>query len=298
MMEPHMFDNRGMLRILFKQGVANTKALRTLSLSRCGMTDRNIIDLLKALKKIQLTELNLSENSLGERGVEELGKHVVKFGRYLKILNVYGNNCHDEGAKVLCNAVLKHPNLTSLNIGMNDLTPKSVDSIIYLLRSKSNLHTFECALNFLGRSTSRVLAEMVLNNTIHKLDLSYNCATETSIPLFQRMLRKNKTLTDLNFEGNQLPPEAGNHLSHIFSLRTVKEKDDGETGTKTSENTTLLHLAIFNGNFIPTQVTQIIEVALENNRKNYGLKKYPWRPEMLRPKYDKGKTDSGGCAVM
>ena len=297
MMEAHIDDNTEMMPALIKVGLTGNTKLRQLSLSRCGLTDRNVVDLLRALKTMSLTDLNLSENSLGERGVTTLSGHIVKYGKYLKKLNIYGNNCQDGGAKELCLAVLAHPNLTSLNIGQNDLTSVSVDNIIYLIRSKSNLSELMCSMNFLGRDTSRILKEMILNKCVYSLDLSYNVATETSSPSLFRLLRKNKTLTDLNFEGNQLPPEAGGRLHEIFTIHTTKETKD-EPGTKSSENNTLLHFGVFQGNFIHTEICQFIEKTLEFNRETHGKEVYPYEPEKLRPKYDHGKRSSSLCSIL
>ena len=152
-------------------------------------------------------------------------------------------------------------------------------------------------MNFLGRETVRIMKEMILNKCIYTLDLSYNAATETCMPVLFRMLRKNKTLTDLNFEGNQLPPDAKSRLTEIFSIHITKETKD-TPGTKSSENNTLLHFGILNGNFISIDACKLIEKTLEYNRETHGKELYPYEPERLRPKYETGKKSSSFCSIM
>ena len=169
---------------------------------------------------------------------------------------------------------------------MNDITTKCSEDIQNLLKT-SKLREFSCSLNFLGRGIRLILKEVILNHSLVLLDLSYNNATESILPPLLEVLRKKRTLTDINFQGNQLPPIAGSELRKIFKMHAKTKKED-KSAEKVKENSTLLHFALFDGNFIPQNDINIIEASLEDNRKNHGVDTYPYEPEKLAPKYTNG----------
>ena len=241
-----------------------------------------------------LKVLDVSENSIGPDGTIELAEH-LGHSKNLIDFNIFGNNCQDEGTIAILKSVIDHPKIQNLNIGMNDITTKCSEYIQNLLKT-SKLREFSCSLNFLGRGIRLILKEVIVNHSLVHLDLSYNNATESILPPLLEVLRKNRTLTDINFQGNQLPPIAGSELRKIFKMHANTKKED-KSAEKVKENSTLLHFALFDGNFIPQNDIIFIEASLADNRKNHGVDTYPYEPEKLAPKYTNGGKKKSKCLI-
>ena len=287
-------DEEKVIETLVKN-LQGSLVLSILSLKSCGLTENNVLTLLHAMKHMQsLKLLDISENSIGSDGTKELASH-LKYGKNLIDFNIFGNNCQDDGIIAIIKAVKNHPKIQNLNIGMNDVTNKSSHYIEDLFHHKENLREFHCSLNFLGRAVTKILKEVAFNHSLKTLDLSYNNATESSIPPLLQVLKKNATLTDINFQGNQLPPVAGIKFKEIFRTRTTTNAD--KTQEKHKENETLLHFGLFHGNFIVASDIKVIETSLVDNRQNSGKKEYPYEPERLLPKYDTGVNKHSNCVV-
>ena len=251
--------------------------------------------MLHAIKHMpSLKVLDISDNSIGPDGAIELAEH-LKYGKGLIEFNIFGNNCQDDGIIKIVENAKDHPKIQNLNIGMNDITSKSIHPIEQLFHHKENLCEFHCSLNFLGRNVTKILKEVVYNHSLKTVDLSYNNATESSVPVLLEVLKKNTNLTDINFEGNQLPPTAGSKLKDIFRTRSTTKAD--KSIEKHKENKTLLHLGLLNGNFIPPNDIKVIEASLKENRDEHGKKEYPYEPERLLPKYDIGIKSKSKCIL-
>eukprot|EP00944_MAST-04C_sp_MAST-4C-sp1_P008491 g8491.t1 len=294
MMESHLDDEETVITELL-QSLRSSKTLTSLGLRHCGLTESNILTLLSSMKHMDaLRLLDVSENSIGPDGTIELAEH-LKYSKNLIDFNIFGNNCQDEGTMAVLKSVIEHPKIQNLNIGMNDITTKCSEDIQNLLKT-TKLREFSCSLNFLGRGIKSILKEVILNNSLVRLDLSYNNATESILPPLLEVLRKNSTLTDINFQGNQLPPISGSELRKIFKMHAKAKKDD-KSAEKVKENSTLLHFGLFEGNFIPQNDIKNIEASLEDNRKNYGIDTYPYEPEKLAPKYKNGGKSKSKCLL-
>ncbi|XP_072894749.1 NACHT, LRR and PYD domains-containing protein 12-like [Hemitrygon akajei] len=114
--------------------------IQTLELRDVGLTDSGAEDLASALStNPSLTELDLSDNKLGDSGVKlvsaALGNPVCKIQK-LELRKV---GLTDSGAEHLVSALSTNPSLTELNLGINSLTDRSAPALCRLILTLPNL---------------------------------------------------------------------------------------------------------------------------------------------------------------
>jgi hypothetical protein len=94
-------------------GIAQSKDLRTVSLTRCGVTDEQARELVCSIAATKIVAIDLSHNALVSpvEAIERLKRH-----QPLQSLDVSGNKLSEECVEVLEVAAAGHwPNLTSLS---------------------------------------------------------------------------------------------------------------------------------------------------------------------------------------
>ncbi|XP_059818105.1 NACHT, LRR and PYD domains-containing protein 14-like [Hypanus sabinus] len=114
--------------------------IQKLGLNNVGLTDSGAEDLVSALStNPSLTELNLSDNKLGDSGVKLVSAALRN--RECKIQKLWLNNVGltDSGAEDLVSALSTNPSLTELNLSENSLTDRSVPGLRRLILTLPSL---------------------------------------------------------------------------------------------------------------------------------------------------------------
>ncbi|XP_059815269.1 NACHT, LRR and PYD domains-containing protein 3-like isoform X2 [Hypanus sabinus] len=114
--------------------------IQKLGLNNVGLTDSGAEDLVSALStNPSLTELNLSDNKLGDSGVKLVSAALRN--RECKIQKLWLNyvGLTDSGAEDLVSALSTNPSLTELNLTENSLTDRSVPGLRRLILTLPSL---------------------------------------------------------------------------------------------------------------------------------------------------------------
>lgn len=174
--------------------------LSSLKCSNCGIDAENIKILASILPENKsLRELDLSNNSLGDEGVEAIASA-------LGVGTLSGNNP---------NVSLKFLDMSSTNIGhMGAIS----------LLSSNNLNGLRLFGNKIGEDFGKLVGYIGRNNSLNSLDLGgNNCSPEDLLALLNTVRNENDTLTLLEIGGNKTNEEV---INAVISLRQVKPKLD------------------------------------------------------------------------
>ncbi|XP_072894122.1 ribonuclease inhibitor-like [Hemitrygon akajei] len=111
-----------------------------LGLRDVGLTDSGVEDLVSALRtNLSLTELDLSENKLGDSGVKLVSAALRNPECKIQKLLLYNVGLRDSGAEDLAFALITNSSLTELDLGLNSLTDRSVPALRRLILTLPSL---------------------------------------------------------------------------------------------------------------------------------------------------------------
>ena len=169
-------ENERIPTMEFWKKVIPSLNLRTLTLINCKINDEIVLNLVRGLlsiKNIKLLTLDLSYNSICDKGAQELGKLIIKVPLFL-CLNLSNNNITNVGSSIM-SSILKKSNLLDLNLSDNPImnTVHNQENI-YLKNTRSRLNSIK--------------ALKVDNMTLKNLCSNEN---DSSILLIQRIVEYN-----------------------------------------------------------------------------------------------------------
>ncbi|XP_059816416.1 ribonuclease inhibitor-like [Hypanus sabinus] len=137
--------------------------IQKLVLWRVGLTDSGAEDLASALStNPSLSELNLSDNKLGDSGVKQVSAALRNPECKIQKLRLWDVGLTDSGAEDLASALSTNPSLTELNLLSNPLTDRSVPALRRLILTLPSLERIWLAGNRFsetGRKELRSLQE-------------------------------------------------------------------------------------------------------------------------------------------
>lgn len=178
----------------WKELVSSLNQYKTIRLHDCGLGISHCEDLSSLLSTNQaLIELNLSNNELGDSGIDVLCKgllnpncslqklwlrncnlteaccenltSILKSKPSLTELHLGDNNLGTSGGKALCQGLLD-PNcqLESLQLQYCELTKENIEALSSALSYKSSLHTLNLSSNKLGDEAVKHLCQALLDS--------------------------------------------------------------------------------------------------------------------------------------
>ena len=218
--------------IALSHSVKYSEHLETLEFEGNRLTSVGVSHLFKSLNEnknlaYKLKCINLSENHIGKSHVENLINFLQDPKCNIEHLNLFGNYLGNENIKAICDALAYYVEykLETLNIGKNNISYISTESILNLFRKCSGLRVFIINHNWLDNfSAAKIIKELTNHFELKTLDLSWNCIGDslTSKLTYESIVNKalnhperlynnftlNETLTTLrlNLRRNPLLP--------------------------------------------------------------------------------------------
>jgi Ran GTPase-activating protein (RanGAP) involved in mRNA processing and transport len=190
-------------------------ALMGVDLSSCKLHADDSFIILKSLVGKDLVALDLSHNELRtkSRGNEVCLSQVISSNPNLTYLNV-GNNVIGDGLASLTLALSQHRALTCLNLGSTGLRVRNVSA---LQQMPPNLTSLNLSVNDLGIGGTECLGSglLAMNTTITALDLSSNNIKDAGAAGLCVRIQTNSTLASLKLRQN--------HIQLITTLAALLE---------------------------------------------------------------------------
>ena len=212
--------------VLLSNTLQNDFLLKKLDLSRGHIADDELGILAPALKSNQvLIALNLSWNAIGDEGAAELGK-ALKGNAALTTLVLQGNFIGDKGADAIAEA-LSSTALTSLDLGLNDLTEGAALRIVEIEKPRNKLEKPRNKLTSLGLARCGIgptgaaeIAKYVSDSAVlTSLDLYDNDIDDEGGRAIGRALEDNEALTNLDLRSCGLGDEVKARIQNVVSMR-------------------------------------------------------------------------------
>ncbi|XP_072893718.1 NACHT, LRR and PYD domains-containing protein 3-like [Hemitrygon akajei] len=198
--------------------------IQKLWLDNVRLTDSGAEDLDSALStNTSLTELDLSDNKLGDSGVKLVSAALRNPECKIQKLLLGDVGLTDSGAKDLASALSTNPSLTGLNLNENKLGDSGVKLVSEALRNpECKIQKLE--LVYVGLTDSGaedLVSALSTNPSLTGLNLRSNSLTDRSVPALRHLILTHPTLERIQLWGNQFS-EAGEK-----ELRSLQEPRPG-----------------------------------------------------------------------
>ncbi|XP_059818858.1 NACHT, LRR and PYD domains-containing protein 3-like [Hypanus sabinus] len=132
--------------------------IQTLGLRDVGLTDSGAEDLVSALStNPSLTELDLSDNKLGDSGVKLVSAALGNPESKIQKIELKKVGLTDSGAEHLVSALSTNRSLTELNLGINSLTDRSAPALCRLILTLPNLEWIRLVGNRFSKAREKEL---------------------------------------------------------------------------------------------------------------------------------------------
>lgn len=187
---------------VFAKAVRNSQSIRILNLDNCLLGDIMINNILKNLEFSSLTDLNLNNNSMSSKAFLDLPQ-LHKLPK-LKFLSVSNNNLGNEGIEAITKYVLTISTLTTLKISMVEMDDDGLSCLVINL-SDSNLVELDVSANNCTDDSGKLLFDF-LSAPTSKLEV-LNAAgmfTNEIVPSIINCLEKGKSLKKLDLSESQM----------------------------------------------------------------------------------------------
>ena len=211
--------------------------------SDCSLAPIDVAAVLHFLENAEETlDIDLSSNSLGDLGGNEVKKFIVNRERKLKCLNLGYNNLTSHAAKDLGEA-LKHGincKLESLDLSGNNLTDNAAKDLGEALKhSNCKLESLDLSGNNLTDNAAKDLGEALKqsNCKLKSLDLSRNNLTDSAAKdLVEALKHSNCKLKSLDLSRNNLTDSAAEDLGEALKHSNCKLESLDLSGNNLTDN--------------------------------------------------------------
>lgn len=193
--------------------------VRSIDLSSNRLTDASMANLAHTIVEGYLTKdnvsplayLNLSSNSIGQRGVRALGSAFW----FMTELHLAHNRLKDAGLQILCQVLdenVSPSNLRILNVSHNDIHDPGALALGRLLaKGGQNLTRVNLSWNVIrAKGALSILEGVRKTNILRTLDLSWNAIgsgkeARVAVDVLTQVIRDSTSLVDLNISNNAIP---------------------------------------------------------------------------------------------
>ena len=189
------------------------------------------------LKNSKLFELNISENSIGNEGLDVLSECITTSSlNYLRKLNLTECKITYEGIENLFYKLQNNKKLENLNLSKNNL---SSDKFIQLRNCLSiiNLKEIRMAKCKIGNEGAIAIADSACNNnSIELLDLSENKIDDKGFSAFINVPIKNYSLEVLDVSKNLISVNMQNYFKFLgCKLQRIRKKSEKQSFIQDSQ---------------------------------------------------------------
>lgn len=235
-------------------------ALRTIDISDNRLTDRTLMPLASKLSQLQsLTYLDLSFNKI-DKSSKTLQDYLISEDCKLRTLVLNGADVDDQECVHIASAISKNKSLHTLALSKNLIGNNELLNVLYpdittggealgeMLKTNNTLKKLDLSWNSIRLDSAIALAKSLeVNHTLQTLLLSYNAFGDMPSQVLGKALKLNKGLTELDLESNSINPKAATVLANAISF-----------------NETLLKLNI-NGNILGRIGAQALVAAIQRS---------------------------------
>jgi Ran GTPase-activating protein (RanGAP) involved in mRNA processing and transport len=209
------------------QGLWANKSIRQLSFINTNLDAVSAANGLSFLlqENETLQELTLSENMLGDDGVEILAQGLSR-NRTLQLLDLRSNGIGKEGVKVFSQVIQKSVSLVNLSLAMNEIDDEGISILSEsLTNTDTSLRELNLSETGIGEKGAMALAHMLLTNTsLCDLNLSCNSIGSFGASSIASALEHNDTLLRLSLRRNNIDGTGASVFgSKLASMRGLKE---------------------------------------------------------------------------
>ena len=240
-------------------------SLRTLNLSKNDLGPKGIQRLAPAIgSHVKLKHIDLSYNNMKLRGATLLAQALQESSSSqnnnhdrrrhsnciderdydddetpgLKSVVLTCNRIGPQGIQALCDVLKFDRTIESLSVGKNEASPEGGAFLAYLLKSNYTLRSLDVHDNQIGPDAASLLVEQLVedNQTLERIDLSYNNIGQQGTRDLAETLMKNESLSECVLDGNQIDDEGAislvqaldyNQTLRSISLRHNQIQNDG-----------------------------------------------------------------------
>ncbi|XP_072354325.1 NACHT, LRR and PYD domains-containing protein 3-like isoform X2 [Scyliorhinus torazame] len=189
--------------------------IQTLDLNENDLTDSCAEDLASALSANQsLTDLELSNNNLGDSGVKILTAALRSSECKVQKLSLSDNTLTDSCAKDLSSALNANWILKDLDLGWNKLGDSGVKFLSEALRNPDckirKLHLYENGITDSGAED--LASALSTKESLTHLNLQANSFTDQSAPALRHLILNCSNLCQINLRDNKFTPNGKEQL--------------------------------------------------------------------------------------
>ncbi|CAH0562280.1 unnamed protein product [Brassicogethes aeneus] len=198
-----------------------------------------LVECLISNKSIQ--ELYIPSTGLYTKEADVLGRFLI-LNTYLKVLDISNNFIGDRGLEVLAKGLCKQDvfgcGLSVLVVFNNQITEKSGPCISNIIKTCKNLHTLNLGFNNL---TDEVLIHisdgLPDTSSLEGLGLQSTLLTCKGIQVLAEALQKNSTLRKINLKGNKAIQITGvERLCQVLAFTKITKIEIDETNRSCNED--------------------------------------------------------------
>jgi Ran GTPase-activating protein (RanGAP) involved in mRNA processing and transport len=175
-----------------------------------------------------LITLDLSFNSLGEEGADEVGT-LLRYNDTLKEIRLDGNGIADLGLRCVVGGLLdgdkdgcRYTGLELLSLSSNMMTDEAAEYLHHYLKQPGcRLRSLNLANNEITSNGAALLAERIseANCTLRNLIVEENKIGDDGAQAFIKVLICSRCAVDIQWKGNKFSPEMEDQLDQIPTFR-------------------------------------------------------------------------------
>ena len=191
-----------------------------LSFGLCYLSDEDIDIIMKSLLNVRGTNVRILFQFNGNRithiGTASICKVIrlssLMFGLNLKMNWIPPQTDISAALKSLTEALSRNMSVSYLNLEGNHITSEHIHYLILMLAFCKNLTSLQLGLNNIASASFLLAASMEQNTSLTTLELQGCCISDEDLLMLGRSLQRNKTLETLDICDNFFTPVA----LHLF----------------------------------------------------------------------------------
>lgn len=159
----------------FSEAIGIVKDIQTLNLRANRLTDKGVANILCKLTSVNIKSVVLSENRLGTRSVDCLGKILYSVDCQIKILELENIHMTERDLSQLIRSVSENKTITKLVLAKNNIGEGCGSALKDLLKYNNTVKYLDLHWNVLGKGGFSEFCEGLTDNeSLRHLDLSWN----------------------------------------------------------------------------------------------------------------------------